>query len=138
MITRRNLATVSLLAAGLITVGATSAHAAAVGVSAGRTGVSASGSVSFISATRAEPVSFTVKDTACDGNDVYAYFLVRGPAGSFNTMTRRNSLGCGNSAAINSYINWTERITNVQLVACVDNAGSNSCNFGTTVDNPYT
>jgi len=85
-------------------------------------------------------ITMGVRDLLCDSNDVYVQLRITSSDG-FNTDTtrRRNSNGCGTA------VNWTGLyyqsnfyIIRVQVIACVDDAFSNTCAYSEWHDNPYT
>ncbi len=105
--------------------------------SASGPGVAGSGNITWKSAYRAEPVSISVRDDACDSNDVYARYISYYNGGSFTTNTRRNSNGCGTYIDWGGlYINDARGINGVKLQVCVDNFGTDSCYVGAYIDNP--
>lgn len=81
-----------------------------------------------------------VRDLECDGNDVYVQLRVFYTEGDHRDTPRRyNSSGCG--TAVNfpptSY-SASVSIRGVQVIACVDDSGSNTCAYSPVHDNPRT
>lgn len=108
--------------------------AAGTYTTAAASGVAGAGDITWASTTRAQPVFISVRDDACDGRSVFARYIVSGPAGTFRTINRTNSNGCGTYIDWNNlYINWGEGIWGVRLEVCVSGG---SCGTGFYIDNP--
>src|SRR5918993_449347 len=91
---RNGLRRLSILAAvvgAALTLTGTPAHAAVRGDACGR-GACGSATWTWSGSSRAVNINMNVRDTACDGNDVYINFMVY-PA-IWETQKRRNSSGC--------------------------------------------
>jgi hypothetical protein len=84
-------------------------------------------------------IDMDVWDTACDNNDVYIQlrvYTVLNPNGT-DTPPRYNSKGCNTSEDWdNLTYSASNNITGVRVVACVDDAGPNTCFRSGFQDNP--
>jgi hypothetical protein len=137
-------ATTSVLAAAsaLLLVLGTSQPAQAAGILARgdvcQGGVCGSATFTFSGSSALTGISMSVRDTACDANDVYIRLRIHDSQGHFDTQQRRNSNGCGAG-----YVEWhglrfdnPRAIHSVQVVGCVDDAGGDTCYFSPSIDNP--
>lgn len=79
-----------------------------------------------------------VRDLACDSNDVYVQLRVFYTDGTHLDTTRRyNSNGCGTAVDWkNLYFESNFYISGVTVIACVDDAFSNTCAYSAYHDNP--
>ena len=139
MMIKRRLTTAALgLAASGVLIVTTAGAAQAASSSVSRTGVSVSASWDW-SANSLTDIDYTVKDTDCDGNDVYARMRVYTklvPDGT-DTSKRYNSNGCDKTVKhLDLRFDATNHITGIRVYACVDDAGSDSCSRSSFYDNP--
>ncbi|QOV36130.1 hypothetical protein IM697_39975 [Streptomyces ferrugineus] len=134
---RLTTAAMGVAASGVLIVAtAGAAHAASKSVS--RTGVSVSASWDW-SANSLKDVDYSVKDTRCDANDVYARMRVYTKLNQDGTDTskRYNSAGCGTAVDYKDLrFDASNHITGIRVYACVDDAGSDSCSRSGFIDNP--
>jgi len=122
---------------GTLFLGSPSAWAATSSLTATTNGAYGTGSVTWASATRGEPVSLSVKDTKCDGHDVYIQFRVYYPGGSWLSTERRNTTNCNTTTSWTGlYINDARTIRGVRLHVCVDDWGGDTCTDSDYYDNP--
>ncbi|WP_344320850.1 hypothetical protein [Streptomyces macrosporus] len=102
------------------------------------TGVCGSATFSFQRSDHVGDISMSVADTRCDGNDVYIRFVVYSTA-TWETTKRYDSNGCNNG-----YKQWhglsidagSGVIHGVRVKACVDDAGTDTCQTSGYFDNP--
>ncbi|MEV0633952.1 hypothetical protein AB0I77_03045 [Streptomyces sp. NPDC050619] len=139
MMIKRRLTTAALgVAASGVLIVATAGAAHAAGTSASRTGVSVSAYWDW-SANSLTNVDYTVRDTDCDGNDVYGRMRVYTklvPDGT-DTTKRYNSSGCDTKVTYSDLkFEATNHITGLRLYACVNDAGADSCTRSSFIDNP--
>jgi hypothetical protein len=104
-------------------------------------GVTASASWTWSGCCTLSDISQSVSDTLGDSNDVYTFLRVytgRIPDGS-DTATVTNSNGVGTRVNVSGRrYEASSNITGVRVIACVNDAGSDTCFRDIFVDNPNT
>jgi hypothetical protein len=81
--------------------------------------------------------SQSVKDTRCDAHNAYIEMRVHDAAGVRTVFELGNNQGCGETAVRRDDRYQSRTIINgVQILACVDDFGSNTCYFSRFLDNP--
>ncbi|MEU6546366.1 hypothetical protein [Streptomyces sp. NPDC046859] len=126
--------------AAALVLGANSTAFAASGSASG-TGVSASASWSWSGCCTINNISQSVSDTKGDSHAVYAFIRVYtglNPDGD-DVANLRNDQGY-NSTITRNGRSWaaSSNISGVRVIACVDDAGSDTCYKGAYIDNPNT
>ncbi|MEU6812969.1 hypothetical protein ABZ920_29115 [Streptomyces sp. NPDC046831] len=126
--------------AAVLVLGAGTNAFAASGSASG-TGVSASASWSWSGCCTINNISQSVSDTKGDSHAVYAFIRVYtglNPDGD-DIANLRNDQGY-NSTVTRSGRYWeaSSNISGVRVIACVDDAGSDTCYKGSYIDNPNT
>jgi hypothetical protein len=130
---RRLSIMVAVVGAALSLTGAP-AHAAVRGDACGA-GACGSATWNWSGDSRAVNINMNVRDTACDGHDVYISFLVYPTI--WETQQRRNSSGCNTSSTWrNLTLNQDGGISGLKVVVCVDDAGPNTCYKSRLIQNP--
>src|ERR1700712_3450714 len=109
--------------------------------SASRKGVSGSCTYTWTDANSITGVHCTVSDTACDGNQVYAYVRVRTALFIDITVGRLNhASGCHanpvKDGATHRY-DPSVILKTAEVVVCVDDWGSDSCATSGKTSNPF-
>lgn len=117
---------------------ASSAFAAATKGSNGNTTAAGTATVAWSSYTHLSPISMSIRDTACDGHDVYMRFKVYYAPGSYWRSTeRRNTSNCSSIVSWSGlYLNDNRGIIGLQLTVCVDDWGGDTCANSQYTPNP--
>lgn len=120
------------------TTNPSTAFAAATKGSNGNTTAAGTATVTWSSFTHLSPISMSVRDTACDGHDVYVQFKVYYTPGNYwKSQQRRNTSNCNSIVTwSNLYLNDDNGIYGLQLRVCVDDWGSDTCANSAYVPNP--
>ncbi|MBO0783080.1 MAG: hypothetical protein J2P37_30055 [Ktedonobacteraceae bacterium] len=102
-------------------------------------GVCGSSTFQFRSSAQLSNITFSVKDTKCDKNNVYIQLRMFDKYGHVDLTRHYNSSGCGANATrfVSGYGNPRANIQGIQVIACVDDAGRNTCYYSRYIDNPY-
>jgi hypothetical protein len=128
------------IAATAIAAAGALAMPAAADVVAENSGVRGRANWTWASKVELSNLTMGVRDLKCDSNDVYVQLRVFYTNGEHrDTQRRYNSNGCG--TAVNwSGLSYTANfyIRGVQVIACVDDSGSNTCAYSAVHDNPRT
>ncbi|MFK4148386.1 hypothetical protein [Streptomyces sp. NPDC004065] len=126
-------------AAVLVVAAGTSAFAASG--SASGTGVSAGASWSWSGCCTINNISQSVSDTKGDSHAVYTFVRVYtglNPNGD-DVATLRDDQGHGSTVTRSGrYWEASSNINGVRVIACVDDAGKDTCYKGSYIDNPNT
>lgn len=105
------------------------------------TGVCGSATFSWLNEYEMYPISMSVRDTACDSHPVYIRFIVynHGSTSGWRTTKRWNNSGCQAG-----YVTWnnlrlhdSNDLIAVQVEACVDDAGSDTCYKSARLNSPF-
>lgn len=109
--------------------------------SASRNGVSGSCTYTWKDANSITGVRCTVSDTACDGNQVYAYVRVRNALFIDVTVGKLNhASGCHVGAikdGSSHHYDPSVILKTAEVVVCVDDFGSDSCATSGQTSNPF-
>jgi len=101
-------------------------------ISASRAGVRVEATVDWVNRTSFVLRNVVLKDTSCDGNEVYFHANIPG----FSYPSHRNTSGCNTEARWSSLPGSSNGIYSLWLTACVDSL-PDQCSAGSPSRNPY-